>query len=187
MNARSLPTLLCLVLLLAWPAALPAGDPDDLPEDLTELGRFEGSWVYRSRDERIALFFETHDGAPRLRWRYESRRRPDAFETGWDGAASYFAEGRPGSFRMELTERGEHLMRGRLTWSYPLPRGAEKQDNGEFVIYRTGNGRTLALQFERYEEVLSHPEREPKSHVAPRKWVFVKASKRVVRWEELPI
>jgi hypothetical protein len=187
MKLRSIACLLGPVLLAASGAAVPAEDPPPaVPEDLVERGRFHGSWVYKNRDERIALFIEADEGEPRVRWRYEGRRRPDAFETGWDGAASYFVEGKPASFRLDLLERGEHLMRGKLAWTYPMPRGVTKKDEGEFVMYRSGNGRQLVLHFEGFEQTLTHPEREPRSRVDPRVWIFVKASKRIVRWEELP-
>jgi hypothetical protein len=182
-RARWFP-LAVLLAAIAVPPAIPA--ESDLPEGLTERGNWNGSWYLFNRDERIALFVRSENGAPQIRLRYQHRSRPDAFETDWEGSGAYFVSGQPATFELKIAEHSDTLIRGTLSWNFPLLAGSRETRSGEFKLYRTENGRKMLMDFDVMHFDLVRPESGTQSRSSFWRWVFLKASKRVALWEELP-
>lgn len=161
-------------------------DPDaySVPEPTT-TGDWSGSWSFDSRDFQYALFFREADGGVEAQVYFRNKARVEGFRTDWSGAAEYKIGDRPASFRIEFDERGPDRLTGRWFWESPRFEGKRTED-AEFEMYRTLDGRQLAVHFTRFERTDFLEGRPPYSRDLPAVWVFRKVSKRVVRSEELP-
>ncbi len=55
----------------------------------TSKGTWEGTWIYVSRDVRMALWMREKDGKPETKFRFESMlASTETFETDWTGATT---------------------------------------------------------------------------------------------------
>lgn len=151
----------------------------------TDAGDFYGTWYYVSRDEHIAMWIRRDDdGAPSIRVRYQAVSTPESFETDWEGAADYFKWGNPARFEMRLTERDDDLIRG--TWQWDAEHELqEDREKGKFRFYRSSDGRGAVLLFDELERYTREGDRERTQDVALA-LTFLKASRRLVLWDELP-
>jgi hypothetical protein len=149
----------------------------------TDEGNWDGTWYYKSRVEKMALWIRTERGKPEIRLQYQSMIAPDTFETDWTGKADYFIAGRPASFSLELTEWDENTLRGTWDWSVPIP-GRARSETATLKIYRGGDGRRLIMIFEDHVRVETRGGTENR-RMSSFSWGFRKASKRHVLWEEL--
>ncbi len=150
----------------------------------TDRGNWDGTWLYVSRDGRLALWMRTSEGKLEAKFRYESYRAAETFETAWDGRADYEAQNHPGTFAVTIEEADADTARGTWLWELKLP-GATRFERGRFTLYRADDGRTLVVHFSHYEKKIRRGEREggfEGEHVI----VFRKLSKRLVLWDELP-
>ena len=154
-------------------------------QDLTDLGTWDGSWWHRSRDYNMAVWLRTVDGVPELKLQFFSLGRPEGFVTDWNGQATYEVRDGNGSFSMTLTERDGVMLKG--TWAWELDLGSSgRSEHGEFIVYRAGDGRTLAIDFAEITKVIRRGDRLQTVKV-PQRLSFRKASKRLVLWDELPL
>ena len=182
------------VSLLTWLlAALPiAAQPSHdwgrktvkIPER-TEDGRWDGTWYYVNREEKMALWIRTIDDLPQVKFQYFGGPRNEQFETDWEGKASYHNRGDPGSYTFQTNERDANVINGRLTWQFESGEFSRK-DDGDVTMFRSGDGRRLAMVFqEGYERRIQNNDQVT---IFPRQqvWSFSKASRRLVLWDELP-
>src|SRR5262249_42392592 len=70
--------------------------------DPTTSGSFDGTWMYVNRDSRYAMWIRTRNGKPQVKLQYQSLANPEAFETDWDGKATYYLAGTPVTFELKL-------------------------------------------------------------------------------------
>jgi len=153
-------------------------------DDPTTNGSFEGTWWYINRDSRFAIWIRMKDGVPQVKLQYQSLANPEAFETDWDGKALYYLGERPVTFELKLTERTADRIQGK--WSWVLDGGiAQRRETADVVIYRTGFGRALQIDFQNFERVI-YTGVKNKIMRTPMVWSFDKTSKRELLWDELP-
>jgi hypothetical protein len=157
----------------------------DFP-DRTDAGRWHGTWAYASRSDKFALWIrEGEGGAPEVKLRWESTSNPSTFETDWNTRAEYDTRESQGTFLIEWTERNADSLVGTMTWRV-VGDGWSRVRTGPIRIYRAGHGRAAVFAFDNVTETRSKGDRE-QTFGYPQVWTFLKASKRLVRWEELPL
>ena len=157
-----------------------------LPED-TGAGDWPGTYLYISRDVKVAMWIRLRDGIPEIKVRYLSMQAPETFETDWKGDASYTFSGLPGTFALRLQKRGERTIEG--TWRREVadPRMGLLEE-GTFSLYRTGNGRAIVMKFDKLDLEIRDRGIPRRVSLAPVGWTFWKYSKRSdALWDELPI
>jgi hypothetical protein len=155
-----------------------------LPEP-TSQGKWDGTWIYISRDVRLALWMAQDEGKPIVKLRFEGTLRgTESFETDWMGKASYFVEDHPGKFAFELKETGPDLIVADWDWELDM-RGSSRTEKADIEMYRAGDGRRLVMHFKDFERIVRSGGRE-KVQDFPQAWTFRKMSRRLVLWEELP-
>ena len=155
-----------------------------LPEP-TDKGVWDGTWIYVSRDIRLAMWMREEQGKPVVKFRYEGTlRATESFETDWTGKASYFVQDHPGEFEFTLRETGADLIEANWDWMLDM-RGSSRSEKGDIEMYRAGDGRRLVMFFRDFERIIETGGTR-KVHDSPQAWTFRKLSRRLARWEELP-
>lgn len=152
----------------------------------TTAGDWNGSWMYVWRDGRMALWIrDGKNGVPELRFQYQSTSNPETFETDWSGKSTYYLSGQAATFELRLTKRERDEIRGRWEWKVDFG-DSGRSETGDVRIYRVGDGRMLAFEFQPgYARAIYRGERVSKFENPP-VFNFVKASRRIVLWDELP-
>lgn len=193
------PAVWIAIAIFALAGALPSeGQTENQTEGLSSRGRYginapertdrgiwPGTWFYTNREAKMALWIRTDEnGLPEFKFRYQSRFSPEAFESDWQGQATYELAGYPGSFSFEIVERDENTVRAKWRWEVTFA-SSEKLEVADILAYRAGDGRKIVFLFEGYKRAMR---RDGKTRVSggPLSWSFQKASKRLVMWEELP-
>lgn len=165
---------------LAQPEARPAPRPE-----MTTEGTFAGTWVYVSRERRIAMWIRLDDaGRPEARFQVFGVGIGESFRTDWTGRAEYVLAGAPAKFEAVARERDPDRVLGTWNWSVQ-GENAGRLERGSFEMYRTEDGRKIALVFPDFERSVRDGDRE-KMWSQPHTIAFIKVSKRLVQWEELP-
>jgi hypothetical protein len=155
-----------------------------LKADPTTAGSFDGTWMYVNRDARVALWARTKNGVPQVKLQYVSLASPEAFETDWDGKAEYYLAGSTATFELKLGKSSSDRIVG--TWSWVLKIGTSgRRETADIVMYRTGYGRTLLLDFQNYEKTITR-DGQDKTVKLPIAWGLLKISRRELLWDELP-
>jgi len=178
---------LCALALGPCLAQVGAGDPRRTSiyvPDPTNEGSWDGTWMYQSVAMKMALWMRTRKGVTEFKLRYESLQRGNAFETDWNGDASYYASEYPATFQMHRTQGDANRIEG--TWFWESQSGSTlRVEKGKFRLFRALDGRTMVFRFEDFE--LSTSRRgQPYRSAIPPVWTFVKVSKRLALWDELP-
>jgi len=150
----------------------------------TSEGNWDGTWMYKSRDFYLALWARSVDGKPELKLQYMGLATPEAFETDWSGDAVYYVAGEQATFHLAVEEGGADRFRGRWDWDVQF-QDSGRTERGSFEGYRSGDGRTLNLEFDKLERIISRLGKE-KHLVASPVWSFRKVSRRLIRWDEIP-
>ena len=146
-------------------------------------GNWDGTWFYVSRDRRMALWIKTENGVPQVKLRYQSLASTEGFETDWDGNASYEVLEAQGKFSLGIKKRDADLIEGHWDWQLAKGKGT-RIEIGDFRMFRTGDGRYLAMSFDDLRRhVRGSQEKEYGSSVS---LTFIKVSKRLALWDELP-
>jgi len=152
----------------------------------TDGGEWSGTWFYHTRGEKWAIWLRESDGVPELMMQFQSQDRGENFKTDWLSVAHYARRGKKGEFRLEIDRRDTNIIAGDWIWTY----GTDGEDavvraeTASFRIYRAGRGRQLVLRFKDFKrEYRGEQELTISSQLA---WTFHKASRRQVRWLELP-
>jgi hypothetical protein len=153
-------------------------------DDETTAGSFDGTWMYVNRDAQFALWVRTKDGTPQMKLQYQSLGNPEAFETDWEGKSLYYMAGSPVTFELKLGQSTSDRIVGKWLWDLNIGSSA-RRESADVIIYRTGFGRTLLMDFQNYEKMLTSAGRN-KIMRAPVVWNWTKISNRELLWEELP-
>jgi hypothetical protein len=165
-------------------SALSAAGVAELPE-LTEAGDWNGSWIYNSRNIQIALYMRGRADRPEVKVAYRNLDTAQQFESDWNGQAFYSVAGDPASFALRLTRRDRSRLQG--TWNHEYPwRGVRRAEHASVTMFRTEDGRSLVMVLDDRVRARSGPEGETRQQIERGVWTMRKASRRVVRWEELP-
>ncbi|MBD3868277.1 MAG: hypothetical protein IFK94_09140 [Acidobacteria bacterium] len=150
----------------------------------TNAGHWHGTWVYKSRQQRIVLWLrEDESGKPEYRMQYQSTSTPEAFITDWAGRADYAVAGTDAVFHLAATERDADTIQGTLEWDLQFEKGGRKRA-GKFLIYRGGAGRHLVIHFHEQSLTVRKGDKEATENSSSA-WTFIKYSKRLVLWEEI--
>jgi hypothetical protein len=155
-----------------------------MKSDPTDAGTFDGTWMYVNRDSRFALWVRTKDGRRQVKVQYQSLAGPEAFETDWDGKADYFMAGNPVSFELRLADGDASKLKGAWSWDLKIGNSA-RVEKSEIVLYRTGYGRTMQMDFVNFERTLRRNGVDQTARI-PTSWSWTKVSKRELLWAELP-
>lgn len=172
----------------------PATDPT---ETFTEYGRtarkiiepshegiWDGTWMYVNRNARMVMWIKTEDGLPQVKFQYLSTSSSEGFVTDWTTRAEYEMPRANGKFSMNVKKRDAKVIEGRWEWRLDSE-NSSRTEEGDYRIYRTGDGRFFVIDFVEYRKTLvgKRGERVFTTHPA---WTFQKVSKRLVLWDELP-
>ena len=152
--------------------------------DPTTSGSFDGTWMYVNRDMRYAMWIRTKDGVQQIKIQYQSLASPEAFETDWDGKAVYYLAGTPVTYELKLGKSSVDQLTGTWTWNLVID-GARRQETADLVVHRTGNGRSLLMDFQNYQKIVTQRGSD-KTFRYPVAWTWTKVSKRELLWDELP-
>ena len=152
--------------------------------DPTTRGSFDGTWMYVNRDAHYAMWIRTKNGKRQVRIQYQSLANAEAFETDWDGKATYYVSGKPISFELKLGTNDPANLNGTWNWNAEFEASSRKE-TAELNIYRTGYGRTLQMDFKNFERTYVR-NGVAKTIKVPNSWGWTKISKRELLWEELP-
>ena len=153
----------------------------------TSEGNWHGTWQFTSRAERLAFFMRQPDAGPvELRVRFAGTRPYQRFETDWTGSTTYSVAGRPASFELSISERTDDRIRGTITWEIPASGDVRERRTGHFVLFREFDGRRMQLRVDNFETKRFTPEEVLDTRVTRLEWNFLKRSKRIVLWDELP-
>jgi hypothetical protein len=153
-------------------------------DEETDAGVFDGAWMYVNRDMRFAMWIKTQDGLPKVRLQYQSLSGPEAFESDWDGKALYYMAGNPVTFEFKLGECTGNRIVGKWSWVLVVGNSMRKE-TADIVLYRTGYGRTVLMDFQNYEKTITENAKN-KIMRAPMVWNWVKISNRELLWDEFP-
>jgi hypothetical protein len=151
----------------------------------TEVGNWEGTWYYASRDQRMAMWMRDNDGQPTFILRVMGRAGSlESFTTNDEGRGEYDHVGKHGEFAYTLDRRDANTLSGRWTWVVQDEGGGTKE-NADFTIYRSGDGRQLVWKVQNMvREAWGNKHAPTGSNELV--WTFMKASRRQVLWGELP-
>ena len=153
-------------------------------DEPTELGSFDGTWMYVNRDLRFSMWIRTTNGVSQVRLQYQSLANPEAFESDWDGKALYYLAGNPVTFELKLGPCTADQITG--SWSWVVKGGSSgRSETANIVLYRTYDGRTLLMDYQDYERRLTQGDRA-RVVKAPTVWNWIKISKRELLWDEMP-
>ena len=154
--------------------------------DPTDAGRFEGTWAYANRDAKIALWLrESASGPPEVKMRYSNATTREEFETDWSGHAEYYVSGQRALFEIELTDGDANSATGTWDWVVQFS-SSGREEHGRFQMHRGHDGRKLVLRFDEFERRRTSGTDVRVNTPEHHGMTFVKASKRIVLWDELP-
>jgi len=182
--------LIAAVVVGAAGAGTPAQDepadeeaPVERLQSATDDGDWHGTWTYVNRNEQMMLWIDAQGETPRVRVQYFSLATPEAFQTDWNGSATYELGKEPATFHMNLTQADANRIHGTWLWDVQFS-SAGRTERGVFTLYRVGDGRQLAIDFSEYEKVQRRAGKVSR-YSGPASWYFKKVSKRHVLWQEV--
>jgi len=156
-----------------------------LPE-ATDRGTWDGTWIYVSRDVRMALWLTRDKGKTIAKIQFQGTISGDeAFETDWTGTANYSVQDLPGIFEFTLKNDDPDRLEADWYWSLDL-RGSSRTENADIQMYRAGNGRRMVMYFKDFERIVKSGG-NTRRFALPQAWTFRKLSRRLALWEELPL
>jgi len=175
-------------------AEQPTTDPNEVFTDRGRTSRkvippsnegvWDGTWYYVNRDSRFVMWIKTEDGVPQIKFQYLSTASAEGFATDWNGNATYKMPHADGSFSLNIKKRDANVIEGR--WDWRLEGSSSfRAEQGDYRMYRTGDGRYFVMDFSDYYRTLSGRKGERVFETHP-SWTFRKASKRLVLFDELP-
>ena len=181
--------LIAAAVLSAAPArsaTSPYGEMGVFAGERTNAGDWTGTWMYVWRDGRMALWLRPgKDGKPEARFQFQSTASPETFETDWSGKSTYYLSGEPATFELKLLKRDKDEILAHWDWNVDFVNSG-RTERGDLKIYRVGDGRMLAFEFQPgYMKEIRRHDKVTKAEAVPL-FNFVKASRRIVLWDELP-
>lgn len=150
--------------------------------DRSDAGSWEGTWYFVSRQEKVALWIREDGKKPRLKLRYLNPNTREGFTTDWETRASYRFDTKQGKFLIELSQRDANTLAG--SWIWQLGTDVGRWETGEVTLFRIDDGRMAVMDFENL--VRMHVGQGHSRLLLNRTWTFLKASRGMARWEELP-
>ncbi|HXV75232.1 MAG TPA: hypothetical protein VD788_02865 [Candidatus Polarisedimenticolaceae bacterium] len=200
-HRRVVPLLLVLTVAtgLGPRAEPPADPPQTKPQETftewgrstrtvvppTEAGVWDGTWYYVSRDALIVLWMRTVEDQPQVKLQYRNQGTGEGFVTDWEGNADYRFREAEARFRLNVDRRDPYVITGRWDWQLDSGKG-RRIEEGDYSIYRTGDGRFLVVDFADFSRRLESSAGPDRVAASTPSWTFTKASKRLVLWDELP-
>lgn len=152
----------------------------------TERGDWYGTWLYVNRDIHFALWIDEKEGQPIFKLRYlGAYLTPETFETDWTGTTTYKVQNNVAEFKFLITDFDDDQISADWSWSIDL-KGSGRDETSKISIYRAGDGRRLVMHFTEFNRRIQRAG-QTVIHDHDQAWTFVKVSKRLARWEELPI
>src|SRR4029077_7136408 len=121
---RSLRPFLAVAAIAAVAVAVPAGEKATdfrgignekivvQVADPTSAGTFDGTWMYVNRDVQFGMWIRTKNGVPQIKIQHQSLAGPEAFETDWEGKASYYLGGNPVTFELKPAQSSADRITG---------------------------------------------------------------------------
>jgi hypothetical protein len=88
------------------------------------------------------------------------------------------------TFELKLANADATKLTGAWFWDLEIGDSARKE-KADVVVYRTGYGRTLQMDFNNYEKTIRRSGVDQMARV-PTSWAWTKISKRELLWAELP-
>lgn len=149
----------------------------------TDAGVWDGTWMFVSRDNRMALWVRTEGGKPQVKLQYQSLASAEAFVTDWSGKAVYYLAGEPASFDLGITHRDANMIRATWTWKVEFT-DSGRTEMGTVTMFRAGDGRQLVFHFDKLERIVRRRD-QVKHYPMETSWTFTKVSKRIVQWDEV--
>lgn len=156
----------------------------NLPESTT-AGDWNGTWVYMSRDYRVALWMKRGEKLPEYRLQLVRSAPLEQIVTDWQGQGVYDLDGAPGSFSMTLTEGDANTMSGTWEWWVRFD-DSSRSETGDIKVFRIGDGRDMAIHFSPFAIKLTRRDGEQQFDTE-QIWTFRKVSRRLLTWDELPL
>ena len=193
MTSRPARLLLVLCALAAVSCAVFAARRVE-PPAATSDGRFEGTW-YRLEPgmKQVVQLRRGANDAWEIRFIWESRDEL-RIDTGWKPRVEFTVRGMAGSFELALVQPRSDAPR--LVCRYRLDQdGARKShliEEGDVALYRAGDGRSLVWLQDPLTTKVEIPdpiapyEADGQHEEQQRLWIFMKASNRVIEWDEIP-
>lgn len=150
----------------------------------SNAGTWDGTWMYVNRDARMVMWIKSEDGAPQVKFQYLSTSSSEGFATDWTAEAEYTMPLAQGRFSMNVKKRDANVIEGHWDWHLDAEKSSRTEE-GDYRMYRTGDGRFFVMDFTDYHKTLvgTRGERVFTTHPS---WTFQKVSKRLVLWDELP-
>jgi hypothetical protein len=156
-----------------------------LVAERTDAGDWYGTWYYKTRSIRVVMWIRAgQDELPEYRLQYQSLSSPESFMTDWNGLAEYSVRGNQAVYNLKPTSRDENVIKATLHWDLQFDSSGRTR-SGDVEMYRGRNGRVLVMMFPDQKLTVKKKGKIASSE-ATLAWTFLKASKRTVRWEEIP-
>jgi len=188
---------LALALLVALALAVPAstilaeesmsfwGRTKVATPEPSDEGDFNGTWWFHSKDHKVALWIVEQDGVRKIRMRLMVLHTTESVTTDWEGEGNYVFRGKQGRLSIGIEDADDNLLAG--DWHWELTRKEWKRvETAKIKLYRIGNGRSMAVLFDNFDRTYEGGAKAVTFDTEQQLWVFMKASRRTARWEELP-
>jgi len=191
-----LPLLVVVVVALAGAAALAAKGTIEVPPRSSD-GTFEGTWYRVEPGWKQVLQFRRAGGQADAPWEVRLRWQTGAgfdIDTGWQSRTEFTFNGFPGLLLLQpdpARSGDDEVVLG----YHREQDGARKMhlvEEGEARVFRAHEGRGLVWLQDPLTTsvVLGEPmypdEVQDKPRREQRVWIFMKASNRIIEWDEVP-
>jgi hypothetical protein len=183
--------ILFILAALAMPSDSLAQDPNSmkttvLSPDRSDTGEWTGTWYYKTRTDKWALWIRETDGVPELKFQYQDYDQGENFISDWTALSRYAAKGKSGYFKIDFKRRDANVIEGDWFWQLGVPEvdSSVRTETATIEMYRALRGRQLVLRFHDFERI--YEGRKVYRLAAEQAWTFHKASRRLARWQELP-
>jgi hypothetical protein len=177
-------------------AALALAQTRVVPPDETAAGGFEGTWYRIDPDNHQAVQFRRGPNGKGWEVRFYWQTTMDQFQidTNWRTRTEFAFKGYPGARVLDVDQKKSTPSRILIHYHRDQD-GADKShltEEGDVLVYRAGEGRNLVWRQEplRTKVKISEPiapyEEDGANTEQQRLWIFMKASRRLIPWDEIP-
>ena len=154
--------------------------------DRTDAGEWYGTWYYKTHKEKWALWMRMEGDVAQLKIQFQNYDTGENFISNWDALSHYASSEKKGLFELTFAQRDIDLIKGDWVWQLGTAEvdSFVRTETASFQMYRVASGRQLVLRLDDFERV--YKGRDLYTLAAEQAWTFHKASRRLVRWQELP-
>ena len=160
----------------------------------TTRGSFEGTWFRVEPGVKQVVQLRRAAGGKTWEFRfYWNTTEGFSFDTNWQPRTEVSFRGFGAVFETELLQdrSTDNELKLRFVRRQEAPRKSILREKGEARLYRMGDGRSLVwFQPLVQETVIGEPigayEEGPQRSTGERLWIFSKASRRLLQWDEMP-